>query len=100
MRSAIESYSLIKKISLWNVSRISPTAWSTKTAGGNEDEINFSIKANFNKNLPRPGLKAVTYDGVRHECKPGALRPSVVTTKVCDIWSFHHKIKHNSLTVY
>jgi len=48
--------------------RVSPSAWGMSKT---EDEVEFSIKAKFDANAPRPGLRAVVVDGKYHSCKPG-----------------------------
>jgi len=75
-----EVYNGITKETDGTTFKVGPTEWSTRS-GENADMVNFSIKAEFDPNHPRPGLKAVVVDGTYHTCKPGPSASSEVSTK-------------------
>jgi len=76
----LQVYNGIAKSSQGSSYKIGPTEWSTRTAE-DQDVVNFSFKAEFMAEQPRPGLKGVVVDGTYHTCKPGAAASTSVSTK-------------------
>jgi len=77
---SLQVYNGLTKESDGTTFKVGPTAWSTRS-GENKETVNFSIKAEFRPDQPRPGLKAVVVDGTYHTCKPGPSTASSVSTK-------------------
>ena len=87
---------MIKNIKKDDVFRVSPSAWGVSLA---EDEVAFSIKAQFDPNMPRPGLKAVVVDGKYHSCKPGPKPSKTIATTNVRIQIYFVKIKSLVITI-
>lgn len=65
--------------------KVGPIAATQYVVASQQDEVNFSFKAEFNPNLRRPGLQGIVVDGAYHTCTPGPnAAKNAISNKITD----------------
>jgi len=67
----LQVYNAVLESTSGSTYRIKPAEWQSYSAAAETDEVRFNLKAEFEAEGARPGLKGVAVDGVYHTCKPG-----------------------------
>ena len=70
----LEIYNGVANTASGSKFKVTPTAWNTRFAAGEEVTVNF--KATFKQNEPKPKLTAVIVNGKYHDCNPPKQPPT------------------------